>query len=250
MEQLIHFFAANTPTVGQATRWGPPALAWSLLALSLAGWLKRCRNWPTGYTRKVFHFLIFGSVAAIHATGGTQAVCLLGAVTSVTVFFAVWLGRGHLLYEAMAREKDEPHRTLYILTPWLATFLGGVISNVLFGPWAITGYLVTGFGDAVGEPIGTRFGKHVYRVPALRGVPAVRTLEGSTGVFVASAIATAAGIALVSCLPASPTLAAIVLVVALASTVIEAVSPHGWDNLTMQIVPAGLTSALVGGMMA
>jgi len=36
-----------------------------------------------------------------------------------------------------------------------------------------------GWGDAVGEPVGTRFGRHPYRVPSLAGVPATRTLEGS-----------------------------------------------------------------------
>ena len=35
----------------------------------------------------------------------------------LAVFFAVWRGPGNMLYEAMAREKDEPHRTFFILVP-------------------------------------------------------------------------------------------------------------------------------------
>jgi hypothetical protein len=31
-----------------------------------------------------------------------------------------------------------------------------------------------------------------------------------------------------------------VLVIAAASTLVEAASPHGWDNATMQIVPTAL----------
>jgi hypothetical protein len=34
-----------------------------------------------------------------------------------------------------------------------------------------------------------------------------------------------------------------VFVIAAASTLVEAVSPHGWDNPTMQIVPTALVWA-------
>lgn len=102
------------------------------------------------------------------------------------------------------------------------------------------GYLVTGLGDAIAEPVGTRFGKHPYRAPAIRGVRAVRSLEGSGAVLMVSAVA------LTLCLAFSPQFALsgrslfIVVLMAVASTVVEAVSPHGWDNLTLQVIPAWL----------
>jgi hypothetical protein len=34
----------------------------------------------------------------------------------------------------------------------------------------------------------------------------------------------------------------VVVGIAAMSTVAEAFSPHGWDNLTMQLVPAGLAA--------
>jgi hypothetical protein len=36
-----------------------------------------------------------------------------------------------------------------------------------------------------------------------------------------------------------------ILVVALASTIVEAISPHGWDNATLQVVPSFLARMLL-----
>jgi phytol kinase len=87
------------------------------------------------------------------------------------------------------------------------------------------------------------FGRHVYRVRSLSSVPATRSLEGSAAVFLMSAAAllVAAGVS------AEITLGHFavgkVLAIAAAGALVEAVSPHGWDNLTMQIVPSALAWA-------
>lgn len=239
------FFVRNTPRWDVIMTAGPAGLFWAYLCLHWAGWLKQHRSWRTGYTRKVFHFLIFTSVAVIQAAWGTSAVCLFGGMTSLVIFYALVRGNGHPLYEAMAREKDAPHRTYYILAPYFATLLGGLVSNILFGPLAVAGYLVTGLGDAIGEPVGTRFGKHPYKVPAFRGVPSTRTLEGSAGVLVACVIALALAVAISDGLVWSTTLLALLPALAIACTLLEAVSPHGWDNATMQIVPSFLAAVLL-----
>ncbi|MGD9781302.1 MAG: hypothetical protein AB7V14_04015 [Kiritimatiellia bacterium] len=239
LERAAGFFIDNFPSWKAIAIGGPLGLAWSFAALGFAGKLKR-RGVRTGYTRKTFHFLIFGTVAALQWRLGTPAVCLFGGMCTLAVFFAVWRGPGNLLYEAMAREKDEPHRTFFILVPYFTTLLGGLASNVLFGPLAVAGYLVTGLGDAIGEPAGTMFGKHRYRVPSLASVPATRSLEGSAAVFVLSAAALALAAA------ASPHISLAhfglpkLLAIAAASTLAEAISPHGWDNATMQVVPTAL----------
>ena len=239
LERAAGFFIDNFPSWKAIAIGGPLGLAWSFAALGFAGKLKR-KGTRTGYTRKTFHFLIFGTVAALQWRLGTPAVCLFGSMCTLAVFFAVWRGPGNLLYEAMAREKDEPHRTFFILVPYFTTLLGGVASNVLFGPIAVAGYLVTGLGDAIGEPAGTMFGKHRYRVPSLSSVPATRSLEGSAAVFVLSAVALALAAA------ASPHISLAhfgvpkLLAIAAASTLAEAISPHGWDNATMQLVPTAM----------
>ena len=239
LERAAEFFIANFPSWKAMAVGGPLGLAWSFAALGFAGRLKR-NGTRTGFTRKIFHFLIFGTVAALQWRFGTPAVCLFGGTCTVAVFFAVWQGPGHLLYEAMAREKDEPHRTFFILVPYFTTLLGGLASSMLFGPVALAGYLVAGLGDAIGEPAGTMFGKHRYRVRSLSSVPATRSYEGSAAVFMMSAVALALAAA------ASPQIALgqfgllKLLAIAAVSALAEAVSPHGWDNATMQVLPTDL----------
>ena len=239
LERTADFFIGNFPSGRALAVGGPAGLAWSLAALWLAGRLKR-RGVRTGYTRKIFHFLIFGTAAGLQWGCGTPAVCLFGGMCSLVVFYAVWRGPGHLLYEAMARERDEPHRTFFILVPYFTTLVGGLATNILFGPCALAGYLVAGLGDAIGEPVGTRFGRHRYRVRSLASVPATRSLEGSAAVLLMSAGALALAAA------ASPVitlghfgLLKIGIIAAIAALT-EAFSPHGWDNATMQVVPAAL----------
>ncbi len=240
MSRLIAFFVDNFPSAYELSTRGPLWLAYAFGSLALAGHLKRTRGWQTPYTRKTFHFLTFTMAAALQWHSGTRAVCLFGAMTSLAIFYAVWRGDGHLLYEAIARERDAPHRTHFILVPYLATLAGGIVSSVLFGHAAFAGFLVTGMGDAVGEPIGARFGRHRYRVPSLRSVPSTRSIEGSMAVFAVSAVAI--GIALTGPLqtPVSLPICAHVFGMALACALLEAVSPHGWDNATLQIAPSFL----------
>ena len=111
---------------------------------------------------------------------------------------------------------------------------------MIFGPIAVAGYLVTGLGDAIGEPAGTMFGKHHYRVRSLSSVPATRSLEGSSAVFIMSAVA----IGVAALVSPQITVAHFgvlkILLIAGASALAEAISPHGWDNATMQVVPTAL----------
>lgn len=247
MRAILRFFLENIPTWFELTVFGPLWLLWAALCLAGAGYLKRVWQWDTGYTRKVFHFLIFTTAAGLQWRIGTRAVCLFGVMTTIALAYALWKGDGHLLYEAVAREKDAPRRTWFIVAPYLATLAGGVLSTAWFGPLALVGFMVTGIGDAAGEPIGTRFGKHAYRVPSVRGVPATRSCEGSLAVFAVSCVSIFA--AMWTQGQASFTLASMfaILVIGLAAAICEAFSPHGWDNLTLQLVPTALVSWLIVG---
>jgi len=46
---------------------------------------------------------------------------VFGAATSLVIAYALARGDGHYMYEALAREKDAPHRTRFIVEPYLAT---------------------------------------------------------------------------------------------------------------------------------
>lgn len=244
--RTVAFFRDNLPS-GQLLALGAlPAFAWAFACLTLAGHLKTRRGWRTGYTRKVFHFLIFGSVVAIQAWIGLRGVCLFGVATSLVVFWAVLQGDGHPLYEAMAREKDAPHRTYFILTPYLATLIGGLAASILFDRGAAVGFLVTGLGDAIGEPVGTRFGRHPYRVPAPKGVVATRTWEGSAAVYAACLVALVIAVWLIPAYRPSGLDWGWLPIIALASAAVEAIAPHGWDNALLQVVPSWLTWLTLG----
>jgi phytol kinase len=218
-------------------------LVWSYSCLRFAGYLRCSRRLPGGYTRKVFHLLIFCTAAGLHLVWGLLAVCLFGASTSLVLAYAVFRGAGYPLYEAIARVSDRPNRTYYVVVPYIATLIGGVVSNYLFGSLAIIGYLVGGIGDAAGEPVGTKWGKHRYQLSWLGA--GTKSFEGSAGVLLASLLVLFVGIAANPAFQFGWHSLAAVAGIALICTFIEAAAPRGWDNTPMQVVPAFLAFLLL-----
>jgi phytol kinase len=222
------------PTPRVAVTVGALAL---FVALIGAAWVSRLRSRGVrvAYTRKLFHFVIFTSAAIVHSTWGLSGTVVFGSVVAVIVLITVARGDADPFYEALARDKDRPRRTLFIVVPLVTTALGGLSSALLTGPFAAVGYLAAGWGDAIGEPVGATWGKHPYRVPSLAGVPATRTLEGSAAVFVVASIGS--GLALWSLDLGGAALWGGVVCGA-AAALVEGVSNHGLDNLTVQLIPS------------
>src|SRR5882724_9827630 len=236
---------SHLPTLRVMLLCGPVGLLWSFCCLSFAAYLKCVRGFSTGYTRKIFHVLIFLSAVAVQIFWGFVAVCLFGTMVSLVIGYANFRGAGHRFYESLAREQDGPHRTYYIVVPYFATLIGGLANNIFFGPLSVIGYMVGGLGDAAGEPVGTRWGKHRYIVPTLSQVKTTRSIEGSIGVFIASLIAVVVGMLLTPDFTFSARSFLTILAIAIVSTLLEAVSPHGWDNATMQLAPALMAARLL-----
>lgn len=230
------------PDPASALRATLAGLLVGVTAAGLASWM-RARGVRVAYTRKVFHFAVFTGAATVHATLGLPGTNAYGTVVAVMVLAALLAGDGNAFYEALARDSDRPHRSLFILVPLVMTAVGGLASALITGPYAGVGYLVAGWGDAVGEPVGSRWGAHRYRVPSLGGVPAERSLEGSAAVFVASWLAAALALAGLGAGAAS-------IWVGLACAVVgagaEALSNHGLDNLTVQLAASLTAMALLG----
>ncbi len=209
---------------------------------TFAGWAAghaRIRwRWPVGYSRKLFHFTIFTLAGIIGLVGGFPHVQVFGAAVGAVVLQAVWRGPRSRLFLAVARPGDYPYERFCIVVPFLMTALGGMASNLLFGQFALVGYITTGWGDAAGEPVGTKWGRHTYRIPTFRGLATRRSLEGSAAVFLASLsgclvwLSVGFSVSLVFLVLTS-------LVLALITTVVEAVSFHSLDNLTIQIATSG-----------
>jgi len=224
------------PSLSIVTLGAVLALVWSYSCLSFAAQLKTRLGLRTGYTRKVFHVLIFTSAAVVQAVGGFVAVCVFGTMVSGVVGLAVFRGPNDPLYEALAREQDGPARTYYIVVPHFATMIGGLASNIFFGPLALVGYLVGGLGDAAGEPAGTRWGRHRYLT---------KTLEGSIAVLSASVVALLIAVAIRPELHFDLRSAIALPPIAMVCALVEAFSPRGWDNVPMQIVPTLLVAILL-----
>lgn len=245
MDHIETFVRSCLPSWRMVLFGSPVLLYWSACCLWMAARLKRHWTLKTGYSRKIFHLLIFASAGVLQLSSGLAAVCLFGGMTTLVLAYAVWRGAGHAFYEALARERDAPYRTHYIVASYAATLIGGLISNLIAGPFALCGYLVCGLGDAAGEPIGTRWGRHWYRIPTRTGTTVQRSLEGSLGVFVVSALALLFGLSLLFDLTAALHAWPVVVAIALACTAIEALSPHGWDNATLQISASVLAAVFI-----
>ena len=239
---MLNSFNLNFPCPVVVVLGALLALVWSYYCLRFAGYLKTTRGVRTGYTRKVFHALIFLSAVAAHAVGGFVAVCVFGTMVSLVVGLAVLRGPNDRLYEALAREQDGPARTYYIVSSYFATLIGGLASNILFGPLAVVGYLVGGLGDAAGEPVGTRWGRHRYLGLSAR---ATKTFEGSIGVLAASVAALLIAIAIRPELHLDLRSVIALPLIAIVCTLVEAFSPRGWDNVPMQVVPTLLVAILL-----
>jgi phytol kinase len=215
------------------------------MSLFFAGFCKIKLNWKTGYTRKLFHFLIFITAFFYQTYFQLQGVFILGWSVTIVLIYACVKGNGNLFYEALAREKDEPHRTKYIVYSYLATFFGGVISNLLFGKFALFGYAVTGIADAIAEPIGTRFGKHKYRVFSFdKNKITHRSIEGSLSVFAVSFIVP---FFMLHYFDSAYVINYYLLFTAAVICMLtEAVSPSGFDNLLLQVTASFLFCLIVG----
>lgn len=237
--------SVHIPPISTLLIASPVALIWSYSCLGFAAYLKSDVHLRTGYTRKVFHVLIFISAVFVQAFGGFVAVCVFGTMVSIVVAHAILSGPGTPLYEAIAREQDGRDRTYFIIVPYFATLIGGLASSIFFGPLAVVGYLVGGLGDAAGEPVGTRWGKHPFARHGSGSSQSTKTFEGSIGVIAASAIALVVAVAIRPELHLNFQSAMAVPAIAIVCGLVEALSPRGWDNVPMQIVPTVLAGVLL-----
>ena len=239
---MLQLFLSALPSLQTLAIVAPIAILYGILVSLIVGKLRVERNVRTAYTRKLFHFSIFTMATVVHLIWRLPGVTVLGIVTTAIVLYAIYRGDGFPLYEALARPSDSPRRTLFIVVPLVTTALGGIATNTFFPGYAYIGYLVCGWGDAVGEPVGSRWGRHRYRVPSLSGVPATRSVEGSTAVFVVGAAAAIAGFITFGRAPADALL--IGLGCGFVGALVEAVSNHGTDNLTTQLAAAAAAQLL------
>jgi phytol kinase len=168
--------------------------------------------------------------------------------------FATFIGINYLLYRyrvigAMDTEDSSPG-TVYFATS--VTLLFGLFwrpdGPVDYVPIAVAGIMTMTWGDALAALIGKRFGRHQYQVGS-----SVRSWEGSLAMFMASATVMFLVLQFLPGSFLSPLSVSIsgeralftALVSAGFATLVEAISPHGTDNLSVPLVAAGLVWGLM-----
>jgi len=202
------------------------------------------KNVKVNYTRKINHFLLFfipiylGQDYAYSEAYGLYAI---GAALAVfkfafyTPFFRERIPFIDVMFKSFDRPEDRPYTLLWITTQTAAGHLVLIPMGIFFStldlvPLILIPILIYGIGDGLAEPVGIRFGKHKYRVPALFTKKTYyRTLEGSACVFLVSMIVVAAYYQYFD----STQFVVSLLVVPLLMTLVEAFSPHTWDSPTM-----------------
>jgi len=232
------FIKKAIPSIQDTILFTPPLALYVGVLMKIVGYIHTKKKIRTPYTRKIFHFSTFISAAIIQLIGGLSFVILYGIVNSLFIFYVVYRNEEIPFYNAIARTTDGAQKSKFILIPLIMTAFGGLIGNILFDKLAIIGYLIVGIGDAIGEPVGTRWGKHRYKVPSLFGVPVTRSIEGSISVAITSILFASMGLYALG----TPFSAAIILgfVCGIVAALTEAISNHGLDNLSVQLVPVAI----------
>lgn len=233
--KALHQLWPSVPSAVEGSVWGCLLL---VLAGCIVAQLARF-GWRIGDTRKLFHVIIFTAAALLRWKVDGGAVTAFGVVIAIGILLAVWQRCRSRLFQALARPGDASYERSNVVVPLLCTAVGGVLAEIIAGPLVCISYLVVGWGDAVGEPVGIRWGKHRYRISAWGLLAAARSWEGSASVFVASSVAATVGLMLVGV--TGPAIVGAAFLLGVAATAIEAVSPHGLDNLTLLVSIAWLS---------
>ena len=202
--------------------------------------IRRWRNYPTEFTRKLVHIGAGMWIWVILLLFDHWQFALI-PTASFIIFNAIFL-RYHVFSAMDPKEGATPGTVYFALsctlllfifhTGWEQGFPRGLEEYALAGIMAMT------WGDAFASIIGKRFGKHSYTVPGSKGHK--RTLEGSLACFVFTFVAVAITLAIVSSL-SLPLILLGGLFAAIVGTLLEAISPRGSDNLT---VPIGVSIVL------
>jgi dolichol kinase len=138
-------------------------------------------------------------------------------------------------------EKGHPlGLVFYALSYTLLAFIFG------FKPYVVAaGILPMAYGDSAASLVGERYGKRVYNVSTRK------SLEGSIAMFSCSCFSLMIGLAFFSILYHLPASEMVLwaIPVAIVATLVESISPKGFDNVTVPIFGALTLWLLIGGSL-
>jgi len=207
------------------------------ISLYFVSWLKQKKQISTVYTRKLFHFLIFTTAGLIMFFFDTIHVFLFGLVIFILIIYTVLDNKNSSFYNALARYQDSSGSLSSVILPLISTAVGGAVSVLLFGKFSIIGFFVSGWADGAAEPIGSKWGTHKFKTFSWNRSRNYKSIEGSAALFLVGIIAAFLALILIEI----PVKMALIIAVScsLISTITEAISFPGTDNLTVQIIASG-----------
>ena len=212
------------------------SVAFGLALTALVGGMAGAAGSERQYARKVFHLGVFSGAVPFQLLQGFWGVVIYGSVISVLVLAACWHGPGDSLYQALIRTSDGPESRASILRPLFSTALGGLLAVLLVGRLAAVGYLVCGWGDAGGEWVGRRWGRHRFSRPFSGASERRRSLEGSLAVFLLGSLGACVALLILG-YPIAVSWSR-GLVCGAVGAVAEGASSPGSDNFWVQLLPA------------
>lgn len=197
--------------------------AYVFAIIGVAEGLRRWRGYGSGFTRKVIHIGV-GMMSWFLPFLFTSALPFVFAcVVFMVINFVDWR---YGLIGSMQSKHRSNLGTVYF------PFAAAVVALIFWErpPLMVAALMPLTWGDGLAPVIGANYGRNFYRIHT-----STRTLEGSAGFFVAGLLATWLALWVMPGAPDISPAAAVLpaLVIMLATTLIEAVSIWGLDNLTV-----------------
>jgi dolichol kinase len=181
-------------------------------------------------SRKFLHAMIGNLPFIIPFFTANIYPTLVAAPFTVVTFLASPyspLKRNNKRLKGLADITEEGHPLGLVFYAVSYTFLAFFFAS---RPYVIAaGILPMAYGDAAASLIGEKYGKRKYHLLA------IKSLEGSTAMFLASFLSFTTGLIFFSPLYSFPILEKILPAIAVAAvaTLVEGISPKGFDNLTV-----------------
>lgn len=199
------------------------AVVYIFAIIGLAEGLRRWRGYGSGFTRKVIHVGVGMLSWALPFLFTTPWPFVFACGAFMVLNMLDWR---YGFFASMASSSRSNLGTVYF------PLAAAVVALVFWDqpPLMVAALMPLTWGDGMAPVVGAAFGKRAYRVHT-----SIRTVEGSLAFLVAGFIFTWLALWLMPGSPDVTPLAAVLpaLIVMLVTTIIEAVSIWGLDNLTV-----------------
>jgi len=194
--------------------------------------------------RKIVHVGVFTGAVPAHLLLGFWGVVTYGGVFFLVLLAALARETGSTTFGVLTRRSDGPHAPRYVAAPLLSTALGGLVGATLVGTFSIVGFLVCGWGDAMGDVVGSRWGRRTFSPPLARRGGPDRSLEGSAAVFLFGSAGAWFALVLLGFSPSE--VMGTALACGVAGALAEGLSSPGTDNFWVQVLPSLLAWGFLG----